>query len=103
MYSLLNLLSTLGLKRILTGNLHKIAYFLLYMGLLCLLYFVCALRTNIVFVVIFAALVPTFGVLAGAYWQLAQGNAALAARLQIVRPLPLTLLSPHSLRLKKQA
>jgi len=54
------------------------------MGLLCLIYLIAALRTNIVFVVIFATLVPAFGLLAGAYWQLAQGNAEMGGKLVIV-------------------
>lgn len=54
------------------------------MGLLCFVYLICALRTNIVFLVIFATLVVAFGLLTGTYWQLAMGNAALGAKLQIV-------------------
>jgi len=53
------------------------------MGLLCLVYLVCALRTNIVFVGIFAMLVPAFGLLAAAYWQTSLGNAAAAKSCQI--------------------
>ena len=52
------------------------AFFDVYMGLLCLIYAVCALRTNIVFVGIFVVLVPTFGCFAGAFWQLALGNTS---------------------------
>lgn len=48
------------------------------MGVLCLIYMICALRTNIVFVLIFAGLVPAFGLLAGAYWHLAEGNTGTA-------------------------
>lgn len=51
------------------------------MGVLCLIYMICALRTNIVFVLIFAGLVPAFGCLAGAYWQLALENATAAEHL----------------------
>jgi len=56
----------------------------LVMGLLCLIYLVASLRTNVVFVVIFATLVVAFGLLAGAYWQLAQGNATLGGNLALV-------------------
>ncbi len=49
------------------------------MGVLCLVYAICALRTNLVLFLILFMLVPTFGCLAGAYWHLAQGNAAAAA------------------------
>ena len=59
------------------------AFFQLWMGVLCFVYMICALRTNIVFVGIFATLVPAFGCLAGAYWHLAQGNAAMATTLQV--------------------
>ncbi|KAJ9493684.1 hypothetical protein H2202_010846 [Exophiala xenobiotica] len=58
------------------------AFFLLYMGLLCLIYLVCALRTNVVFVLIFAGLVPAFSCLAASFWHLAQDNASTATTLQ---------------------
>ncbi|KAI9873859.1 MAG: hypothetical protein M1830_010515 [Pleopsidium flavum] len=58
-------------------------FFQVFMGLLCLVYLICALRTNIVFLVIFATLVVAFGLLAGTYWHLALGHAALAGKLQI--------------------
>lgn len=57
------------------------------MTLLCLVYLICALRTNIVFVVIFFTLILTLGMVTGAYWVLASdyvGNAALAAKLLVV-------------------
>ncbi|KAK6432622.1 hypothetical protein LTR95_011203 [Oleoguttula sp. CCFEE 5521] len=54
-----------------TGFNASFAFFLLFMGLLCFIYFICALRTNVVFVLIFILLVPSFGCLAGAYWHLA--------------------------------
>jgi uncharacterized protein len=43
------------------------------MGVLSLVFLICALRTNLVFVIIFASLVGVFGSLAGAYFLLA-GN-----------------------------
>ena len=58
------------------------AFFLLYMGLLCLIYLVCALRTNVVFVLMFACLVPAFSCLAASFWQLPQGNTSTAITLQ---------------------
>jgi len=58
-------------------------FFLLWMGFLCLIYMICALRTNVVFVLIFAALVPAFGLLTAAYWSLAQGKTAAAETYQI--------------------
>ncbi len=45
----------------------------LIIGLVCLIFLICSLRTNIVFFVIFLSLVLAFSCLAGAYW-----NAALA-------------------------
>ncbi|TKA80122.1 hypothetical protein B0A55_03331 [Friedmanniomyces simplex] len=60
------------------------AFFQVFMGVLCFIYMICALRTNIVFVGIFATLVPAFGCLAGAYFHLALGNTALATKLQLV-------------------
>jgi succinate-acetate transporter protein len=65
-------------------------FFLVFMGVLCLVYLVCSLRTNIVFVVIFFTLLCAFALLAATYWQLANGIGnndasalALAGRLQI--------------------
>lgn len=51
------------------------AFFLVFMGLLCFLYMILALRTNLVFFLIFLFLVPSFGLLAAAYWHLAMGEA----------------------------
>jgi len=53
------------------------------MGALCLIYLICALRTNIVFVGIFFTLVIAFSLLTATYFQLSNGNAVLAGRLQI--------------------
>jgi succinate-acetate transporter protein len=52
------------------------------MGILCLIYLICSLRTNIVFFLIFFTLVPAFGLLAGTFLNVAQGNAAVAAKCQ---------------------
>ena len=74
------------------GFTASFGFFLVFMGVLCFIYLICSLRTNVVFVVIFFTLVCAFGLLAGSYWQnaLAIGdpkghpNAAhLAGRLQI--------------------
>ncbi|KAI9662871.1 MAG: hypothetical protein M1821_007918 [Bathelium mastoideum] len=51
-------------------------FFLLWMGVLCFIYMILALRTNAVFVLIFFTLVFAFGFLAGAYWQMANGAPA---------------------------
>jgi uncharacterized protein len=49
------------------------AFFQIYMGVLCLVYFIVALRTNIIFVLIFLLLIPAFGCLAGYFFYAAQG------------------------------
>ncbi|EXJ88594.1 hypothetical protein A1O1_05524 [Capronia coronata CBS 617.96] len=49
------------------------AYFHVYMGLLCFVYMIVAIRTNIVFVLIFLLLVPAFGCLAGFFFGLGEG------------------------------
>jgi len=54
-------------------------FFLVFMGVLCLIYFICSLRTNVVFAIIFLTLVPAFGCLTGAYWNLAIAYGAGAA------------------------
>jgi succinate-acetate transporter protein len=56
------------------------------MGVLCFIYMILALRTNIVFVLIFFFLVPAFSCLAAAYWHLALGTPESlhkASKLQI--------------------
>jgi len=53
------------------------------MGVLCFIYLICALRTNIIFVGIFFTLVIGFGLLAGAFWQVSNGNHVLAGKLQV--------------------
>lgn len=52
------------------------------MGLLCLVYLICSLRTNLIFFLIFFTLIPAFGLLAGAFLNVAQGNAATASKCQ---------------------
>ncbi|APA13810.1 hypothetical protein SS1G_13899 [Sclerotinia sclerotiorum 1980 UF-70] len=66
------------------------AFFLIFMGVLCLMYLVCSLRTNVVFVIIFFTLVVAFALLSAKYWHIANGvgntdagKLALAGRLQI--------------------
>ena len=54
------------------------------MGVLCLVFLVCSLRTNLVYVVVFSTLVVAFGLLTGQHFQLAVGNVDLAADLQVV-------------------
>ncbi|KAL8860785.1 MAG: hypothetical protein Q9178_002815 [Gyalolechia marmorata] len=47
------------------------AFFLVFMGMICLIFMICSLRTNIVFFVIFMSLVCAFGCLAGAFFNFA--------------------------------
>ncbi|ETI26553.1 hypothetical protein G647_03331 [Cladophialophora carrionii CBS 160.54] len=56
------------------------AFFHVYMGVLCFVYLIVALRTNIVFVLIFALLVAAFGCLAGFFFQM--GNGVVNTSLQ---------------------
>lgn len=58
------------------GFTASFAFFLIFMGVLCLVYLVCSLRTNVVFVVIFLTLVMAFALLAASYWTNAQAIAA---------------------------
>ncbi|KAK2024488.1 GPR1/FUN34/YaaH-class plasma membrane protein [Colletotrichum zoysiae] len=59
-------------------------FFTLAMAMVCVVFLVCSLRTNVVFFVIFLTLVVTFCLITAAYWLLAidyTGNAAYAAKL----------------------
>ncbi|MCJ1260312.1 hypothetical protein MMC22_000172 [Lobaria immixta] len=58
-------------------------FFLLFMGLLSLIYLICALRTNLVFVAIFLGLFMTFVLLASSYWHHAIGHHDLGGKLQV--------------------
>jgi len=51
------------------------AFWQLYMGLLCFVYWIISFRTNIIFNLIFLLLVPAFGCLAGYFWKVAEGVA----------------------------
>lgn len=53
-------------------------FFLLWMGVLCLVYMFCALRTNLVFLLIFFLLVPAFGLLTAGFWFIALGGESNA-------------------------
>lgn len=70
-------------------------------------YMILALRTNVVFFLIFFTLVLAFGFLTAAYWYAAEGKA-LAAKMLVAggacvgRPPPLSLSSPHR-SLKRRA
>ncbi|KAK5997773.1 Protein alcS [Cladobotryum mycophilum] len=62
----------------------SIGFWFLFMGVLCFIYFICSLRTNVAFAVIFLSLVVAFALLTGGFWALAAdytGNAAYAGKL----------------------
>ncbi|CAG7972064.1 unnamed protein product [Penicillium nalgiovense] len=64
------------------GFYNAYGFFTLFMGILCFMYLICSLRTNLCFVVIFLGLVLGFVLLTGAVWQLANGNQSLARTLK---------------------
>ena len=49
------------------------AFFQVYMGVLCFVYMIVALRTNIIFVLIFLTLVAAFGCLARFFFSIGEG------------------------------
>ncbi|KAI1322439.1 GPR1/FUN34/YaaH-class plasma membrane protein [Xylariaceae sp. FL0255] len=58
----------------------------LSMGLLCIVFLVCSIRTNLAFVLVFFSLVLVFSLITGAYFALAENyvaNAAFAGRLLV--------------------
>ena len=57
-------------------------FFMLFMALLSLIYLVCALRTNVIYCVIFATLVMVFGFLTGYHWIKAIGHMQIAMKLE---------------------
>lgn len=63
------------------------------MGVLCFCYMILALRTNLVFLLIFATLVPAFACLAGAYWHLAEGTPGNIANNLIITAGALTFIT----------
>ncbi|KAF2124961.1 hypothetical protein P153DRAFT_300732 [Dothidotthia symphoricarpi CBS 119687] len=58
-----------------------IGFFLITMGVLCFIYLICSIRTNLVFFMIFFCLVCNFGILTGAYFEGAKGNLRLSGKL----------------------
>ncbi|KAL1887172.1 hypothetical protein Sste5346_010383 [Sporothrix stenoceras] len=62
----------------------SLAFFLVSFSLFAVILFICSLRTNIVFVVIFLTLIPAFACLGAAFWYMAEdleGTTALVAKL----------------------
>lgn len=54
------------------------------MGVLCLVYLICAIRTNVIFFVILLPLPPAFALLAAANWYAGIGEMACSQTLQVV-------------------
>lgn len=65
------------------GFRSSFAFFFIAMGMLCFVYLICSLRTNICFFMIFLTLVIAFGLLAGSYWQANNGRMQLSHNLQV--------------------
>ena len=61
-----------------------LAFFLVSMAVLCFIYLICSVRTNVVLVFAITCIVLAFAFLAATYWQVANGNAVLAGKLQKV-------------------
>jgi succinate-acetate transporter protein len=62
----------------------SLGFWLLFMGVLSFIFFLCALRTNVVFVMIFFSLTFCFLLITAGFWALAEdftGNALLAQKL----------------------
>lgn len=62
-------------------------------GILCLIYLVCSLRTNVCYVIVFFTLVNAFGLMAAYFFYVREGNLATSAKLLVVRPTKFLLLS----------
>ncbi|KAH7129761.1 GPR1/FUN34/yaaH family-domain-containing protein [Dactylonectria estremocensis] len=58
------------------------AFFLMWMGVLCTVFLIASIRTNIVFFVIFLIVIPAFECLAAAFWHNSKGNLELGLKLQ---------------------
>ncbi|KAJ7737409.1 GPR1/FUN34/yaaH family-domain-containing protein [Mycena maculata] len=57
---------------------HGVQFYFTFWAVLCILYLIASLRTNVVFVFVFATLVLTFSFLAAAYRQAGLGNTAMS-------------------------
>lgn len=60
------------------------AFYLLALAILTTVYLVCSIRTNFCLFSALFLLVITLGLFAGTYFNLAEGQAELAAKLQVV-------------------
>lgn len=66
------------------ADISNTGFALLFVTLIVFIFFVCSIRTNMIFVAVFALLDTSLGCLTGSYWQLAQGNTAEGDSLTIV-------------------
>jgi succinate-acetate transporter protein len=64
------------------------AFYLVALAILTTVYLVCSIRTNFCLFSALFLLVITFGLFAGTYFNLAEGQAELAAKLQVVGSMP---------------
>ena len=64
------------------ANSPVLAYLLLAMAILSLIFLICSIRTNVVFFMIFLTLFFLFVLLAGAFFCVAQGRISLATKLE---------------------
>jgi succinate-acetate transporter protein len=81
-----------------------LGWFLVWMGVLTLVFLVCSLRTNVVLVIVFASLVGTFGALSAAYFLLAANftrNSAMASTVVKVSSINDDILEPRLLTLNR--
>jgi len=62
------------------GFTASLGFFLVFMGVLCFIFLICSLRTNVAFVIIFLAAMLGFGCIAGTFWNNALGIGAAASR-----------------------
>lgn len=77
-----------------TGNPNRLIR--VYVGLVCLVFLICSLLTNVVFFLIFLSLIGAFACLAGAYWNLALAYENAANTMAATRAKKLVVVSfPH--------
>nr|DAA06456.1 TPA_inf: GPR1/FUN34/YaaH-class plasma membrane protein [Aspergillus clavatus] len=65
------------------GFLNTYAFLFISMAVLMVIFMICATRTNVVYVVIFATLIIVFVLLSGAYWRLGVADATAGNRMVV--------------------
>jgi succinate-acetate transporter protein len=68
------------------------AFLLVFMGIFSLVCFLGALKVHIALAVVELSLTMVFALLAGAFWEVAAGNASVASNLQTVSIMALDLI-----------